>query len=150
MLNILGKLLQAKSDVEAGVVPKVTISLDLNDPRAERLSKLAKKLMLPTTKIHTSGLITNTGMVIPGRASEFIEMLRKEIGDDIMNELAGDLDAQIVAKQISDSETLVSDIANDATAVSSLTTALIKDPETRHNLNSDQRELFGRISGNLE
>ncbi len=73
----------------------VTISLDLNDPNAQKLAKLAKKLMLPTMKIHTSGLVTKTGMKIPDNTDEFIEEIRKVVGDEIMADLGNDLRRQI-------------------------------------------------------
>jgi len=146
MLDIIGQLLKAKSDVESGKTPQVTISLDLNDPRAQKLSELAKKLMLPTTKIHTSGLITSTGMPIPERTGEFIEALRKEFGDELVGSLIGDLNAQMLVKRTNE----ITEMASSTDALANIATTLIGDPETRRNLSGKQRELFGNISSNLE
>jgi hypothetical protein len=95
MLDLVGQLLSAKAHVEKNPGASVTISLDLNDPNARKLAEFAKKLMLPTTKIHASGLVTKSGMAIPERADEFIAALRGVVGDEIMDDLATDLAEQV-------------------------------------------------------
>jgi hypothetical protein len=99
MLELVQQLMVAKADAQANPGASVTISLDLSDPNVQKLAEFAKKLMLPTTKIHASGLMTKTGMDIPERAEDFITALRKTVGDEIMNELADDLTAQIAIEK---------------------------------------------------
>jgi hypothetical protein len=97
VLDLVQKLITAKDHVEQNPGAKVTISLDLNDPKAKKLAALAKKLMLPTTKVHGSGLVTRTGMHVTENAEVFIEELRKVVGDEIVDDLRDDLLAQFNA-----------------------------------------------------
>lgn len=97
MLDFVQKLITAKDQVEQNPRAKVTISLDLNDPNAKKLAALAKKLMLPTTKVHGSGLVTKTGMHIAENAEVFIEELRKLVGNEVVDDLRDDLIAQFNA-----------------------------------------------------
>jgi len=100
LLEIVKKLLAAKKKVQETPGASVTISLDLRDPDVQKLSKFAKKLLLPTTVIRDSGLVTQQGMpATPERADAFIEELRKIVGDAIMNELSDDLRRQIETQQ---------------------------------------------------
>ena len=91
MLEAVQQLMAAKAQVQANPGASVTVSLDLDDPKAQTLIKFAKKLMLPTTKIRASGLTIKTGMEISENADEFIEELRKIVGDEVMDELSEDL-----------------------------------------------------------
>jgi hypothetical protein len=100
VLDIIKDLLAAKAEVQKNPEASVTISLDLRDPKVQKLSKFAKKLLLPTTVVRSSGLTTQQGMpTTPERTDAFIEELRKIVGDAIMNELSDDLRQQFEAQQ---------------------------------------------------
>lgn len=100
MLDIIKDLLATKAKVQESPEASVTISLDLSDPKVKKLSKFAKKLLLPTTIVRTSGLTTQQGMpTTPERTDAFIEELRKVVGDAIMAELSDDLRRQMESQQ---------------------------------------------------
>lgn len=95
MFDILQGLVSAKQHVQENPGASVTISLPLDDPRAQLLAKFARKLMIPTTKIRASGLTTRTGIASPNNAVDFLEELRKTVGDELFNELMTDLGGQV-------------------------------------------------------
>jgi len=150
VLGLLEKILQAKAAVESGDAPHVTISLDLSDPRAQRLAELAKKLLLPTTKIHKTGLTTKTGMIIPERAEEFIEVLRREVGDEVMDDLASDLRAQIQARQRNTASGLGKQLVSDPGAIAATTKSLLSEESFRDALSPSEKTAFGNIADALE
>lgn len=150
MLGFIEQILKAKLAVERGDAPQVTISLDLNDPKAQRLATLAKKLLLPTTKIHKSGLVTKTGAVLPGRAEEFIETLAKEVGDDVMRDLLLDLRAQQEAQGVATAKKVKKSLVSDAQAVAAVTKGMLTDEQLRRSFHGHEREAFGNIADALE
>jgi hypothetical protein len=102
MFDVLLKgLIEAQLGETAGEVPSVTVSIDLSTPQGVRLAELAKKLLIPTTKRHASGLEIKTGMQIQEAADDYLEALRQEFGDELMQELADNLrgQQQAVAKK---------------------------------------------------
>ena len=127
MLDVVAQLLSAKAKVEQTPGASVTISLDLRDPNTQKLAAFAKKLMLPTTKIHASGLVTKTGIAIPERADEFIEALRKVVGDEIMDDLATDLNAQIQLEQGKVRREAISDTLHSTKAMGTVFDGILRD-----------------------
>lgn len=94
IFDAITQLLQAKTRVQRGGSPSVTISLPRDHPDAQALLAFAKKLMLPTTTIRESGLITKTGIESGEAADEFLMELRKVIGEEMFSELLGSLSSQ--------------------------------------------------------
>jgi len=99
MLGFIEKLLIARSQVANEGLPSVTISLPLDDPRAQRLKEIAQKLLVPKTTIRSSGLTTSTGIACPENADSFLKSLREELGEELMAAIEGDLTAQLRLKQ---------------------------------------------------
>ena len=95
MLGFVKSLLKSRLDVANGKHPSVTISIPLDDPRAQTLKRIAEKLLIPKSTVRASGLTTRTGLECQENADEFLGALRQELGDELMSEIEGDLLAQI-------------------------------------------------------
>lgn len=95
MIDLVQQLVNAKQRVQEDPDATVTISLPLDDHRAQALLKFARKLMIPTTKIHPSGLTTRTGVDHSSNTEEFLVELNKTLGDELYYELMSDLDGQL-------------------------------------------------------
>ena len=95
MLDLVQQIINAKRRVQEDPDATVTISLPLDDYRAETLLKFARKLMIPTTRIHESGLTTQTGISRASNTEEFLIELNKTLGDELYYELMVDLKGQL-------------------------------------------------------
>ena len=146
MLDIVQQLVAAKLQVQANPGASITVSLDLNDPNVQKLAKFAKKLLLPTTKIHASGLVTKTGVEIPERAEDFVDALRKVVGDEIMDELQGDLNAQLAVKQQTQDTATLKDSFADPITMGGLVDGLLHSEHLREGLASGDVEKVGNMA----
>jgi hypothetical protein len=120
MLDLVQQLIAAKQKVQEDPDATVTISLPLDDPRAQKLVGFARKLMIPTTKIRASGLTTQTGIDCSDNSLEFLEELRKTLGDELYEELMADMGGQIELNRAMRDEQATSDPGFLASAVHAL------------------------------
>lgn len=109
MLDLISQLVAAKAYVQENPGAQVTVSLPLDDPRAQKLLSFAKKLMIPTVKIRASGLTTRTGIDNPGNAEEFLAALRQALGDELYCDLMQDLGGQLALLRDKQTESITSD-----------------------------------------
>ena len=109
MLDFVSQLIDAKQKVQEDPTISVTISLPLDDPRAQKLAAFARKLMIPTTKIHASGLTTQTGIDYEANSQEFLEELHKTLGEELYAELMTNLGGQAELSRLHQTQKAVAD-----------------------------------------
>ena len=146
MLDIVQQLIDAKLQAQENPGASVTISLDLNDPDVQKLAKFAKKLMLPTTRIRKSGLVTKTGMAIPERAEDFIDALRKLVGNEIIEELQDDLSAQLAVQQRQQDQAVLADSLNEPASAAKMLDGALHNASFRSAMAPGQAEKFGNMT----
>lgn len=147
--HFLSELFKARMSLLKGEAPSVTISLDLNDPKSRKLAEIAKKMLIPTTRVYNSGITTKTGVDSKEMALEFIEILHKELGQDLINELLKDLENQTKLKQLGQVSEGNQELFSNPNMFGQMIESYLQDEQSREPFDHSQRVKCGNLAKDL-